>query len=414
MHLLAFMRSYLGPLPVLARAALALAIIVGVPHLCRRLKLPAAVGLLLAGVVIGPHVMGFVPERHPVADFFAQLGKLLLMFGAGLEVNLTVFRTARNKMFLFGFLTTVFPQLLGTAVGLLFGYSFIPAVVIGSLLASHTLLGLPTITRLKETGLEPVSVAVGGTVVSDALSLIVFAICVSTFQTGFSPLSMSIQLLEIAIFVPFILFGVSRMGAWLLKRVEGDEQAYFIVMLAILVVAGHIANLINLPGIVGAFLAGLAVNAATQHKSAKEKLEFFGDALFIPIFFIVTGFLINPATFFASITGNFVLTIAIIAALLIGKALAAEVAGRRFGYTRAATKTIWSLTLPQVAATLAATLVGYETVNRAGEHLLDSKMLNVVFVLMITTAILGPVLTERFAPEMRSELSAKESQQPTS
>ena len=389
-----------------------LALLVGIPRLSKRLKLPAAVGLLLTGVMIGPHGLGLVPEHHPVGDFFAELGKLLLMFCAGLEVNLVVFRQEKNRTLLFGFLTTIIPLLLGTFVGLVFGYSFVPAVVIGSLLASHTLLGLPTITRLGETGLEPVTVTVGATVMSDTLSLVVFAICVSTFQTGFSPVSLGIQLLEIAIFVPFILFGVSRIGAWLLKKVQGDENAYFIVMLAILAFAGHIANRINLPGIVGAFLAGLAVNAATQHKPAKEKLEFFGNALFIPIFFIVTGFLINPVTFLHSIFSNFFLVVAVVLALLVGKGIAAEVAGRRFSYTPVARKTMWSLTLPQVAATLAATLVGYDTFNHAGQRLLDVRMLNAVFVLLVTTSILGPVLTERWAPELLPDVPSPTSREP--
>lgn len=409
MRFLEIIRAYLVPMPMLARAALALAIIVGVPRLSQKLKIPGAVGLLLSGVLFGPHLLGVAPEHHPVGDFLAQIGKLLLLFCAGLEVNLTVFQTARNRMLCFGLLTTMIPLVLGTIVGVSFGYEFLPAVVIGSLLASHTLLGLPTISRLRENGLEPVAVTVGATVISDTLSLVVFAICVSTFQTGFSTLSLSLQLIEIAIFVPFILFGVSRMGAWLLKKVERDEQAYFIVMLGILITAGSLANLINLPGIVGAFLAGLAVNAATHDKPAKEKLQFFGDSLFIPIFFIVTGFLIDPVTFLDSITGSFALVAAVLLALLIGKGAAAEIAGRTFGYSRAARATVWSLSLPQVAATLAAALVGYDTLNPAGQRLLDARMLNVVFVLMLTTAILGPVLTERFAPRMLSKASTKPS-----
>ena len=394
-------------LPKLAKFAIALAIIVGVPPLSRRLRVPAIVGLLLAGLVMGPHGLQLYDEHHPVAAFSSELGKLLLMFSAGLEIDLAHFRKVRNKAYIFGILTTTLPLLLGTAVGLLFGYAMVPALVIGSLLASHTLLGLQIVSRLGAAQLEPIIITVGATVVSDTLSLIVFAICVPTYQIGFSMTSFGLQLLEIAIFVPFILFGVSRIGAWLLKKVEDDEDAYFIVMMAILAVAGLIAAGINLPGIVGAFLAGLAVNAAVQKKPAKEKLEFFGNALFIPIFFVVTGFLIDPSAFITTIIGNFPLVIAIIAALLVGKAIAVEIVGRAFKYTLAAQKTMWSLTLPQVAATLAATLVGYDTLNSAGQRLLDSKMLNTVLVLLVTTCILGPILTERFATEMLPESRAQ-------
>jgi Kef-type K+ transport system membrane component KefB len=231
----------------------------------------------------------------------------------------------------------------------------------------------------------------------------VFAVCLSTFQSGFSVAGLALQIIEIAIFVPLILFGLSRAGAYVLRKIEAYEDAYFIVMLAIIAIAGLLAQLINLPGIVGAFLAGLAVNAAVRDKPAREKLEFVGNTFFIPIFFIVTGFLIDPPTFIASIFDNFPLVAGIIGALLVGKWLAAEAAGRAFGYSASARLTMWSLTLPQVAATLAAALVAYDTFDPAGQRLLDSRMLNGVLVMMLTTAVLGPILTQVFAPRMLAE-----------
>lgn len=174
-------------------------------------------------------------------------------------------------------------------------------------------------------------------------------------------------------------------------------------MLAMLTTAGVIANSINLPGIVGAFLAGLAVNAAVPFRPAKEKLEFFGNSLFIPVFFVVTGFLINPIRFLETTKANFGLVISILLALLIGKRIAAVLAGRAFSYSPTERDTMWVLTLPQVAATLAATLVAYGTFDGSGERLLDSRMLNAVIVLMMTTAILGPILTERFAARVITE-----------
>lgn len=267
-------------------------------------------------------------------------------------------------------------------------------------LASHTLLALPILRQLGEMKLEPVTVTIGATVMSDTLSLIVYAICAGIYHTGFSVLNLGVQLIEIAIFVPLVLFGLSRLGAYFLKKVENDENAYFILMLALMVVAGLLAQLINLPGIVGAFLAGLAVNAAVKDKPATGKLEFFANSLFIPVFFLVTGFLINPLVFFRSLIDNFPLVCGVILALLVGKFIAAEIAGRAFHYNLAERLTVWSLTLPQVAATLAAALVAYDTFNSAGQRLVDDRLLNVVLVLMLTTAILGPVLTARFAPRM--------------
>jgi Kef-type K+ transport system membrane component KefB len=398
-----FIHSHAAALPDLVKFALAMAVIVGIPALCRRIGIPGVVGLLLTGVVLGPHVIGLFAEHHPVMDFLAELGKLLLMFAAGLEIDLALFRQARRRSMIFGLVTTSIPLLLGTLVGLWSGYHVVSAVVLGSLLASHTLLALPIILRLGATRLEPIVITVGATIVSDTLSLIVFAICASTYHSGFSVSTLSIQIVEIAIFVPFILLGLSHLGVYVLKKVEADENAYFVVMLGIMGVAAVLAQSISLPGIVGAFLAGLTVNAAAHDNPAKEKLEFFGNSLFIPVFFIVTGFLIDPVVFSRSIAQHFAFTAGVILALLVGKWVAAEIAVRAFKYSRAARMTMWSLTLPQVAATLAAALVAFDTFNPAGQRLVDGHLLNAVLVLMLTTSIVGPILTERFTPLLLRE-----------
>jgi Kef-type K+ transport system membrane component KefB len=395
-----WLRTHALALPLLVKFALGLALIVIVPQLCQRLRLPAVVGLLLSGALIGPFGLEIFGHTRPIIDFFGEIGKILLMFMAGLEIDLPLFRRVQRKSITFGVITTSLPLILGTLVGLLFGYAVLPAIVIGSLLASHMLLASSTITRLGATKLEPITITYGATVFSDTSSLIVFAICVSTFQTGFSITSLALLLVEIAIFVPFILFGLSRLGAAVLRRLEGNDAAYFAVMIAIVAVASSLAQLIQLPDIVGAFLSGLSLNAAVKEKKAKTELEFIATSLFIPAFFVTTGFLIDPRALAHSLASDLPLVLSVIGALVVGKFAAAAIAGRMYGYSRDETLTIWSLTLPQVAATLAATLVAFRTVDRAGNHLLDDRMLNVVLALMLTTSILGPVLTERFAPRL--------------
>ena len=175
------------------------------------------VGLLLSGVITGPHVLGIFGEQRPIADFFANVGKLLLMFVAGLEMDLARFRQTQGRSILFGLITAAVPLLLGAAVGLGFGYGTITAIVVGSLLASHTLLGSRVVAELGANRLEPVTVTVGATLLSDTLSLVVFAICVSTYESGFSSSGLALQLIEIAVFVPLILVGLSRAGAYALR-----------------------------------------------------------------------------------------------------------------------------------------------------------------------------------------------------
>jgi len=393
-------RSHALALPNLAKFAIVMAIIAFAPTLTRRARLPELVGLLVCGIILGPYVLAVAPMNHPIVQFFGDLGRLLLMFGVGLEIDMSLFRKTQTRSVIFGLITTIVPQVLGTAYALAFGYGIIPAIVIGSLLASHTLLAMPILTRYGALGLEPVVVTIGATMVSDTLSLIVFGICVSMYTTGFSPSGLTVQIVEVAIFVPLILIGVSRAGAWLLNKLRDNQAGYFVTMLGIMAVSGELADLINLPDIVGAFLAGVAVNAAVSDQPAKEKLEFFGRAFFIPIFFIVIGFLIVPVAVGQTIFNKFWLVAGMVVSLILGKGIAAAIAGRAFGYARQASLTMWSLTLPQVAATLAATLVGYNTLNAAGQRLLGDEIFNTVLVLLVVTSLLGPVLTGLFTPGM--------------
>jgi len=393
-------RSHALALPNLAKFAIVMAIIAFAPTLTRRARLPELVGLLACGILLGPYVLAVAPMNHPIVQFFGDLGRLLLMFGVGLEIDMSLFRKTQTRSVIFGLITTMVPQVLGTAYALAFGYGIIPAIVIGSLLASHTLLAMPILTRYGALGLEPVVVTIGATMVSDTLSLIVFGICVSMYTTGFSPSGLTVQIVEVAIFVPLILIGVSRAGAWLLNKLRDNQAGYFVTMLGIMAVSGELADLINLPDIVGAFLAGVAVNAAVSDQPAKEKLEFFGRAFFIPIFFIVIGFLIVPVAVGQTIFNKFWLVAGMVVSLILGKGIAAAIAGRAFGYARQASLTMWSLTLPQVAATLAATLVGYNTLNAAGQRLLPDEIFNTVLVLLVVTSLLGPVLTGLFTPGM--------------
>lgn len=393
-------RAYAVALPNLAKFAIIMAIIAVAPGLARRFRVPEIVGLLAFGVLLGPYVLDVAPMNHPIVQFFGDLGRLLLMFGAGLEIDIDLFRKAQARSVVFGGVTTAIPQVLGTAYGLAFGYGIIPAIVIGSLLSSHTLLALPIVTRFGVLGLEPVVVVIGATLVADTLSLVVFGICVSVYTTGFSLSGLALQIIEVAIFVPFVLIGVSRAGAWILNKLRDHQEAYFVTMLGIMAVAGEFANLINLPDIVGAFMAGLAVNAAVGKHPAKEKLDFFGKSFFIPIFFIVVGFLIVPNAVGHTIFDHFWLVVGMVAALILGKGAAAAIAGRAFGYSRPARLTMWALTLPQVAATLAATLVGFNTINAAGERLLSEEIFNAVLVLLVVTSVLSTVLTDVFARGM--------------
>jgi Kef-type K+ transport system membrane component KefB len=396
-------RSVVFQLPTLVKFVAALLMILGVTPICRRLHVPSVVGLLLCGILVGPYGFRVIGNDSPVVAFLAELGRLFLMFFAGLEIDLNLFREARSRSIAFGIATTIVPLFLGTIVGLAFGYEPIAAVVIGSLLASHTLLANTFLMKIGAMRLEPITVTVGATMISDMMSLIIFAVCAQTYVSGFSPSKLLLQLGEIVLFIPFLLLGLGRLGGFILKRVEKDDDSYFLLMLLIVGLAALLSRVIHLPDIVGGFLAGVALNSAVKGKIVKDRFEFFGTSLFIPLFFISIGFLIKPSVFIHSIISRFSLALSIVLSLVVGKWIAAEAVGRAFHYPSVARKTMWSMTLPQVAATLAVTLVAFNTFNPEGKRLLDQQMMNVVLVLVFVTSVLGPMMTERFAPRLELE-----------
>jgi Kef-type K+ transport system membrane component KefB len=394
-------------LPILARFAFGLAIILVVPPLCKRIRLPAVVGLVLAGVLLGPSGVHIAPKHGDVAVFFADVGKLLLMFFAGLEVDLNQFNRSRNRSVGFGLATFALPLAAGFAAGVGFGYGWIAALLIGSLLASHTLIGFPIVQRLGLVRNEAVTVTIGATVFTDIASLLILAICIPIHQSGFSPVAFTVQVLELAVFIPLVLFGLSAAARFLIGWFHGVKDAQLLVMLLLVVLAAIGAEVINLEGIIGAFLAGLALNRAVQETAAKEELEFLGNLLFIPAFFLTVGFLIDVRVFLETLVSYIGLVAAIVGGLIVSKLLAAQLARGAFGYSRDQGLVMWSLSLPQVAATLAAALVAYECKDPYGQRLIDAPVLNTIVVLMVVTSLLGPVLTEQFGRRLVASDAAK-------
>jgi Kef-type K+ transport system membrane component KefB len=396
-------QEMLVPLPLLVRFALVLAIFLLVPPLCRRIRIPAAVGLLLAGVALGPSGLHTLPNAAPVAQFFGEIGKLLLMFFAGLEIDLSQFRRTGGRSLAFGSLTFSIPLLIGTVVSLLAGYGVLAAVLIGSLMASHTLLGFPIVQRMKLVKDEAVAVTIGGTIFTDLTSLLVLAICLPIHTSGFSALAFVEQIVELIAYVLLVFIGLSALGRWLIERVGDSKERQVVLVLLIIALAGFGAEVINLEPIIGAFVAGLAINRALNHSEAKKNLEFLGDTLFIPMFFVSIGFLIDVQVFLETLITDTGLVVGIVGGLIVAKYLAAHLTQRLYGYSHSEGHLIWSLSLPQVAATLAAAIVSYQTKNAAGERLIDEPVINTVLVLVVVTSILGPILTERFGRDRLAE-----------
>lgn len=375
--------------------AILLVVILAVPLIVERLQLPGLVGLLAAGIVLGPHGLKLLSQQSETMHLLSDIGLVYLMFVAGLEVDMAQFRRTRNRSIGFGSFTFLVPLIMGTLVGRVFGFDWNPAILIGSLFASHTLLAYPIIRRLGVINNEAVTVTIGATIFTDIGALLVLAICVGVDSGEFTFAKLVILLGSLIIYSVLVLFGFDWAGREFFRRSGDDEGNQFLFVLMALFLAALGAELIGVEKIVGAFLAGLAVNDAIGEGPVKEKVVFVGSVLFIPIFFVNLGLLIDLPAFISSF-GAMQLTAAIVAGLISSKFIAAYLAKLVYRYSQVEMLTMWSLSIPQVGATLAATLVGY----RAG--LLTEEVLNSVIVLMLVTATAGPLITSRVAPKLKT------------
>jgi len=383
--------------------AIAMTLVVLTPRLMERLRLPPILGYILAGFLLGPAAFGVIKQDGEVITLFSELGKLLFMFFVGFEIDLDDFKKSRNRAMAFGALTFILPLAAGVVLALTCGYGWNPALLIGSIIASHTLLAFPILERFGLTRHPMVTMVVGGTIFTDIASMLVLALTVSVHETGFSWSFLGKELLELAIFVPLILFGAGSLARKAIIRYGQRAELRVIVMLVVITACAEGARLIRLEGIVGAFLAGIAVKRALRGKFAVEQLEVVARSLFIPAFFLTTGFLIDLAVLKRTLMENPLLSIGLLVSILAGKTLAAWLSSRIFRQSTAEMWTMASLSYPQMAATLASAVVGFQTLNASGTRLLDSGFVNAVVIVIVITCILGPILTTRYAARMAKE-----------
>ncbi|BAY36474.1 Na+/H+ antiporter [Nostoc sp. NIES-2111] len=380
----------LGKEPIVPFAIL-LVILLVVPTLFERLRLPAIVGLVLAGLVLGPSGWNLLNTESPMISLVSNIGLVYLMFVAGLEVDLELWRRQRRRAFGYGCFSFAVPLLTGVLVGRIFNFSWNASILIGSVLASYTLLAYPIINRLGVINNRSVTTTIGATVFTDISSLLVLAICIPTFQQGISNFSQILPLIGWLIsYSIVILLGFDWLGKEFFRRSGDDEGKKFLFVLLTVFLAVVVAQFIGVERILGAFLAGLAVNEAVGEGPVKEKIIFIGSVLFIPIFFINLGLLIDVPGLIHNLA-ILKLTSLILVGLIVSKFIAAWLAKFFYGYSWQEMLTIWSLSIPQVSTTLAATFVAYQV------RLLSVDVLTSIVFLMLLTVTVGPLLTSRTA-----------------
>lgn len=378
---------------------LVLLIILFAPMVLGRLRIPHIIGMILAGVVIGEH--GFnILTRDSSFELFGKVGLYYIMFLAGLEMNMGDFKKNRGKAVVLGLLAFVIPMALGFITNMtVLKYGFITSILLASMYASHTLVAYPIVIRYGVSRHRSVSIAVGGTAVTDTLTLLVLAVIGGLFK-GESSEMFWVWLVVKVIFLGFlIIYFFPRIGRWFFRKYD-DNVMQFIFVLAMVFLGAGLMEFVGMEGILGAFLAGLVLNRLIPHVSPlMNHLEFVGNALFIPYFLIGVGMLIDIKILFGH--GD-ALKVAVVmtTVALVSKWIASWLTQKIYKMKAIERELMFGLSNAQAAATLAAVLVGYNIILPSGERLLNEDVLNGTIVLILFTCIISSFATERAARKL--------------
>ncbi len=392
--------------PVL-RFSIILFIILFAPLVLNKIRVPQLIGLILAGALIGPN--GFhLLERDSSIVLFGTVGLLYIMFLAGLEIDLGDFKKNKDKSIVFGFFTFSIPMLLGSSVGVyLMGFSWMTAILLASMFASHTLIAYPLVSKLGVAKNKAVNITVGGTMITDTLALLVLAVIAGMAVGDITPdfwfrLGVSLMIFGAIVFLLF-----PWVGTWFFKRYE-DNISQYIFVLGLVFLGAFLAEAAGVEAIIGAFMAGLALNRLIPRTSPlMNRIEFVGNALFIPFFLIGVGMLINVKVFFLDLETISVAVMMTVVAT-VSKYLAAWITQKTYGFSKAQRQVIFGLSNAQAAATLAAVTVGYniilgEAPDGQPVRLLNEAILNGTILMILVTCTMASFVAQKGASQIALE-----------
>lgn len=378
---------------------LVLLIILFAPILLTKLRIPHIIGMILAGLAIGEH--GFnILVRDSSFELFGKVGVYYIMFLAGLEMNMADFKKNRGKAVALGLLAFIIPISIGMVTNvLLLKYSLITSILLASMYASHTLVAYPIVIRYGISRQRSVSIAVGGTAVTDTLTLLVLAVISGVFKGEAGGLFWLWLVVRFVVLAMLIMYFLPRIGRWFFRRYDDNVMQYIFVLAMVFLGAG-LMELIGMEGILGAFLVGLVLNRLIPHVSPlMSHLEFVGNALFIPYFLIGVGMLIDVKVIFGGGDALKVAGVMIVVALG-GKWIASWLTQKIYRMSALERELMFGLSNAQAAATLAAVLVGYNIILPDGSRLLNEDVLNGTVLLILVTCIVSSFTTERAARKM--------------
>lgn len=375
---------------------LIMSIILVTPLLSERVRLPGIIGIILGGMLIGPHVFHLIEDSDRM-QFLSTIGLVYLMFSAGLEVDINQFMRVRGRSMVFGFFTFLLPQLMGMGLGWILGLDWLGMILLGSAFASHTLIAFPILTRLGVTRNEAVAVTTGATVLTDIGAFIILAVVLGAKSGGLT-IGYFIQLFAfLSIFTLLIILGLPRLGKFFFQRVRG-RAIEFQFVIVLLFVAALGAELIGVHEVVGAFLAGLAINATLpRHSPVTGHVLFIGESFFIPVFLLYSGMITDPLSFLEN-SRTIIVALGVTVVAYVSKLLASWITARIFKYTKDEFWTVYGLSHAQAAVTIPTLVIGLDT------GLFDSTLFNAAILMILLTSITSPLIVQRFAPNLQADV----------
>lgn len=384
--------------------SLVLFIILFAPILFSKIKVPHIIGLILAGVIVGPYGLNLL-KRDSSIVLFGTVGLLYIMFLAGLEIDLGEFKKNRKKIAVFGLTTFLLPLIFGCLASYyILGFGFLASVLLASMFSTHTLISYPIASRYGVTRNRSVSLTIGGTMITDILALLILA-GISGITKEDVSVSFWLQLLLSSVAfsgIVFLLFPI--ITRWFFKRFE-DSVSQYIFILAMVFLASFLAEAAGLESIIGAFFSGLVLNRFVPHSSPlMNRIDFVGNALFIPFFLISVGMLVDVSVLVNGFGALKVAGVIVIVAVAT-KYLAALITQKTFRLTNAEGKMIFGLSTSHAAATLAIILVGYniiigETINGEPIRLLNEDVLNGTILLILVSCAISSFVVEKASKQL--------------
>ena len=370
---------------------LAVLVFLAAPLILKRYRLPGIVGIILVGAAIGPNGVGLL-ERGETIQLLGEVGLIYLMFLAGLEINFNQFLEYKDRSVVFGLASFLIPQVVGTVVGVaVFDLSVAAALLFAAIFSSHTLLAYPVVNRLGIVNREAMTATVGGTILTDTLALLVLAVVVASAGdelTGEFWLQLGVGL---SVFFLGVWLVVPVVGRWFFRVHHEESYFEFLFVMVVLFACAFLAELVGVEHIIGAFLAGLALNRLIPKTGTlMNRIEFVGNALFIPFFLLSVGMLVDVRVF-AEGLDTAGLAAGLVVMVVVTKYAASWVTGRLYGYGRDDVLGMFGLSVGQAAAALAIVQIGFD----AGIPGFDQHMINAVVVMILVVSLFSPTIVER-------------------